>query len=190
MKIRKLLSVTVLFVFSATIAHAQYIKYKDAVQFKDRQPVVMINPPNDNLVSKLTKKGWLDALQVYQKAIADYNTAMKDAVTKFWTYNTMPILVKTKEEVIEMCKDKSTRDNLIIFYVYSELSLKHDFDWGVDEGGKQLVGSRSKLAMAFKIHDNQVYEVNMQVLIPTAGILDEYFANAATTINGVLSKAK
>jgi len=182
MKTIKVFSFILSFVFFATILHAQKIQnvqmanYKDVLAAKDRQPIVIVNPPNPDVVNSLTKKGKIEVLQAYQQIIGNYNDNMKALVKKFWTFNSKEVLFKTRVELNEMLKDKSQLDKYVLIYCYSWGPLyKSDFDWKVDKWD-QIYGTQTNFAIG--LPNERPFYLEHVHLIPTPTDLAEYISKA------------
>lgn len=187
MKISKVLSVVFVFAFFTSQLHAQLKfsmpKYKEVLQAKGRQPVVIINPPNPDKMAKLAKRGTDGAMQLYQSSIGDYNTFMKDAVTKFWNFNSKPVLYKTRDEIKEMLNDKSQRDQYIFIYCCDYQDEKHDLDWNVDSKGKEISGTRPIFEVSLSLGDYPIFQMPFDGLLPTPVTMSYYVSKTNSIFN-------
>ena len=192
MRINKILSTIFLFAFFTTILNAQLKftmpKYKYVAEVKNRQPIVVVNPPDPSMVAKLAKRGTEQAMQEYQQAIGDYNTNMKNAVTKFWTFNSQPVLYKTRAELKDMFRDKSQRDKYVLIYCCSLMYYSRDFDWDVDKNGTKITGQRPTFVISFTFDDDPIYEFPFDDVIATPIAISYYVSKSNFIFNYLYTK--
>lgn len=178
---KKLLSVAFLLVFFTNAIHAQFEipKTKDVLDMKNRQLIVIINPPDPDVIEKYNNKGKTEIMDEYKQVYGNYNEELKYAVQKFWTFTSGEILYKTWAEVNEMMHDKSQREKYLLMYSLCE-DNHYGFDWKIDKNGERIVGTISFFAVAFP-GDNPLlhFHIAFPQLIPTATDL----AYLVSTIN-------
>jgi len=188
MKTIKTLLLILPFVLLNTIGHAQFDmpKYNRIQEIKDLQPVVIINPPNPDIINKYDRKSKPEVVQTYEQLIGNYNEAMKIAMKNFWTFNSKEVLFKTRVELNDMLKDKSQRDKYFIIYCYSEeTSYKRDFDWKINKGGEQVVGTYTHFAIGYP-DEMPFYQVLLHHLLPSATDIGYFISNANYKFNYML----
>ncbi|HTB31159.1 MAG TPA: hypothetical protein VK808_03985 [Bacteroidia bacterium] len=170
-------------------ANAQFEmpRYLDVTDIKNRQPIVVVNPPNSAIVNRFSHKKNADVLQQYNELVDDYNSDMKTLVKKFWTFNTQEILVKTRAEINDMMKDKTERAKYFLIYCYSiDTHPNHDFDWQIDNGGKRLVGGLSHFAIGFP-GVAPFYDYDFTEVLPTSTKLAYFISTANYKFNYVFN---
>lgn len=195
MKIRKLLSITLLLAVFATVLNAQMSafhipKYKDVLALKDREVIVVVNPPDQKMMAKLEKKGTDGAINAYQQAIGDYNTFMKNAVTKFWNFNSKPVLYKTREEIKTLYQDKSQHGKYV--FIYGSClggGPDHDFDWNMDKDGKKVEGTKVIFNVGGEL-DSPIYQCVPEELLPSSTSLAFFISETNFLFNYILGQQK
>ncbi len=157
--------------FSAIVATAQINqaldmpKYKDIAEIKNRQLIVVVNPPDPGIIGKFDKKSMPDVVQQYQQIIGAYNDNLKYFVTKFWTFNAGPVLYKTREEIDEMMKDKSLRDKYYLMYCYSySYSISKDLQLKINHNGERMEGTPCWFSVGY--YDESPFYKTLMGLIP------------------------
>ncbi len=189
MKTCKALLLVFSFTFLATITYAQFNlpRYKDVAEIKNLQPIIIINPPNDDIVKKYDRKSKPEVVQTYEQLIDNYNNTMAAMMKKFWTFNSKEPLFKTRAEVKEITKTRSEKIKYFIIYCYSyESSYTHDFDWRIDKGGERVVGTYTHFAVGF-LDEPPFYDVMFPDLLPTPKYIAYMISNTNVKFNYVES---
>jgi len=189
MKIIKVIFVILAISFLAKETQAQFSmpNYKDVLEMKNRQPIVIVNPPNPDIINKFSRKGNDSVMQEYQQIIGNYNENMKSAVKKFWTFNSKEVLFKTRTELSDILQDKSQRNKYIIIYCYSfDTRPKRDMDWTINKSGERITGTRTYFAIGFP-DEMPIYQQALKDLIPSPTILAYYVSVTNYNFNYILN---
>ncbi|HTA27349.1 MAG TPA: hypothetical protein VK809_06160 [Bacteroidia bacterium] len=158
MKTKRFLLSTAAFIFSSVISYAQYDprqvlelpKFKDIAAVKNRQPIVVVNEINPEIENKLKHNHKEDVIKDYEQILANYNDNMKYFMNKYWKYNSLPVLYKTRGEVDELLKDKNNHEKYYCVFCYSAIGgYKNDFDWTIDKKGDKIEGSATMFAVGY-----------------------------------------
>ena len=169
MKVSKLVSSIILFVFFGTAVDAQFQmpKVDKVVEMKNRQLIVIINVPDPSLVEKYSRKNNGEIAEEYKQVFGNYNEEMKYIAQKFWNFNSKEILFKTWAEMKDIMRDKSQQDKYIVMYCFSDDNHK-GFEWRINGDGNKIVGTRSYFAVCFPDENPLVhYHLAFSNLIPT-----------------------
>ncbi|HTB31158.1 MAG TPA: hypothetical protein VK808_03980 [Bacteroidia bacterium] len=194
MKLARSIAAIAIFSFTGTILNAQINehpfdlpKYKDVVDMKNRQLIVLVNPPDPNVVNKYDKKGKMDMAQEYNQIIGNYNENMKYLVQKFWTFNSQEVLYMTWDDMEKMLGDKSKRDKYYIMFCFSEENHK-GLDWRLDKNGEEIVGTHTFFGVCFP-DDNPLLHFHFLFsgLIPTVVDLTYLISTTNYNFNYVLN---
>jgi hypothetical protein len=194
MRTNKFIPVIAVFTFIGVMVQAQITehpfdlpRYKDVVDMKNRQLIVLVNPPDPNIVNKYNRKGKVDMIQEYQGIIGNYNDNMKLLVSRFWTFNSKEILYMTWDKMEELLSDKSQRDKYYIMFCFSEENHK-GLDWYIDKNGEQIIGTRPFFGICFPDENPLVhYHFAFTQLIPTAVDLAYIIATSNYNFNYVIN---
>lgn len=135
-KVKPLLLITT-FLFLSCLVQAQFDMpaFKDVMALKNRQLIVLVSQPCDDLKKEMDKINDPKLMGECNKYVAYYNNLIKTAVAKFWTFNSGEVLYKTADELNEIMKDKSRRDKYVVMFCFSYTN-RHDLDWRTYDEGK------------------------------------------------------
>ncbi|HTA27348.1 MAG TPA: hypothetical protein VK809_06155 [Bacteroidia bacterium] len=178
MKLKNILFCAIVIVLFSPVLKAQYEmpKLSDVEEVKNRQPIVIVNPPRPGYVDFYNKKGKTTEAEVYKQVIKDYNDNMKAAVDKFWDFSKKEVLYKTRAELDAMFADKSVQDKYYLIYCYSYyFNYNKDFDWGMIDGGNTVQGSKTLFAIGLP-NKKPFFEIWFNDLVPTPILLMHYVA--------------
>jgi hypothetical protein len=143
-------------------------KYKDVQELKNRQLIVLISEPCDDLKKKMDKINDPKLMGECNRDVAHYNDLIKQAVEKFWTFNSKDVLYKTSAELNEIMKDKSIRSKYVVMFCFS-ITNTHDLDWKTYDGGKDgmhITTGQPYFGIAYP-DESPVYRIEMPNAIPS-----------------------
>jgi hypothetical protein len=192
MKTIKLFNCLTVLILVSVIGNAQVNialdmpKYKDVAEIKNRQLIVVVNPPDPAIVGKFDKKSMPDVVQQYLQIIGAYNDNMKYFVSKFWKFNSKPVLYKTRAEIDEMMQDKSQRDKYYLMYCYSKsYSINKDLQLSINHNGEKIEGMTSVFSIGY-YNESPFYTIAVG-LLPTIEELAFYIPTLSCNFNYICS---
>lgn len=154
MKLNKAFLLFLPFVFSTALANDELEKiydvpsYKNIAKLKERQLIVIVNPPDPSIVGKFDRKDMPQVVQEYLQIINNYNDNMKFYTTKFWNFSSQPVLYKTRTEIEDMMRDKSQRDKYYFMYCYTySRSININLQYTINHSGTKIEGTPAILAI-------------------------------------------
>jgi len=172
------------------VVKAQYEmpKLADLQEIKNRQPIVIVNPPDQVLTEKYKSQGKADFATLLQQVFEDYNDNMKAAVDKFWTFGKGKPLYKTRDELADMFSDKSEEDKYYLIYCYSYyVNYNSGLAWGITNGGKTVEGPKTLFAIGLP-NKKPFFEIWFEDLVPTYVLLAHYISTTNFFFNLILQK--
>jgi len=101
---------------SLVIGQFGYGKISEIDALKTRKLIVIVEEPQERVIKKLQRKKQIDKIEVYKKAINDYNSKMKAVVEKFWWFSKNGFEYKTFKEANELRKNKETDKEYAVLY--------------------------------------------------------------------------
>ena len=104
---RCIYGLTIIFLLSATTGFSQYFrlgKLNEVKEVKQRPLILMLEEEDPKVINKLSKKP--TELEAYKNEIKRINDQFPSLVSKFWTFNSVPI-VKERSEVEKLKNEKN-----------------------------------------------------------------------------------
>ncbi len=186
----KLFSTTFLSLVVTGVSYAQFgeVNPNDIDQFHDRTLIVIVEKPSDMVTAKLNQKKKSDQVDVYNKAVDDYNKNFSDAIAQYWKVSGGDVQYKTLDEV----NDISNKKSYALLYcrsatqaeIFSSLVAKNGLLWWTDykevSHDKDFANKMTVMGMVLldKVNKAPMYEIPLPDLFPSKADLD-YAVNVA-----------
>jgi|GEM_PF-2228532 len=83
---------SLVFILSSSVSWAQYGIGNPAILKKltEKKLIVITEQPSQKVIELMKKKKKFDQITEYEAAIEDYNTALRQAVTQYWKWDSLP----------------------------------------------------------------------------------------------------
>lgn len=137
--------------------------HNEAVELKDRQPIMVLNSLSPNLIKEFNKNEDEQSIDLYTKTNDEFNDNLK-ASAKFWTFNSKPVLFKTREEVRELLKNGS--DKYVLIYCCNWMEFNRELSWNINANANVVSGSFPEFGISTDLKRIPIYGATLDMLIP------------------------